>query len=453
MNAGDARGAEQTQSTMELIVNGIGLFFRILNAMAAAREEQTIDEDFEELQISRRAPKKLNNLLDDIHKQYIQLKDDDFNKYYKVFSQVFSQINARMEDVDPYYKKYSSRKQCAGSHYDNLRITMPSEFDVDIVINMPANYSVDVKTPKNTDINIESESPAYVKLKMGNQFQNIPSRDDVKINITAYKWMNPRTNYLQRSKFHYWFKSVVDRAFNQFEKNSRGQKIVRVNDDVYILGLKSSGPALTLVIKGDRDFLCEVDLVPALRMLENRWPVTSRHRKIPRDCSQNYWMVVPKLNKSADTSDDEWRIALHDQEWKMMKNVGGRMKQGIRFLKKLRDALKLDIPSYYIKTLFFHEIVEERKEFWSKSDAIIFKHMVNKFHEALVKGEILYFWHKGCNLLENYHRQRLNEYARKLEPLINLLEQPDNEEKCLNVAKYLLTKEEYQDYLSSFNCS
>lgn len=119
-------------------------------------------------------------------------------------------------------------------------------------------------------------------------------------------------------------------------------------------------------------------------------------------------------------------------------------------IKKLRDSLDMTkIASYYIKTLFFWQIIAiNNPSYWQKSSpATLFKLMVGKLHEALVAGKILYFWNKNNNLIGNVDRNILNKYVLNLVPLMDILEQP---EKYKFVAKYLLTPQEFAEYNAKF---
>ncbi|XP_026729731.1 uncharacterized protein LOC113495269 isoform X2 [Trichoplusia ni] len=393
----------------------------------------------------------LNSLLSDIHVRYIKLKE--FDLHYKVFDTIFQDLHKKMKEVDPYYRKYSSTVQFAGSHYDNLRIKKPDEFDMDIVIGLPLNIKTDAMNPTGSDILIEPTSAGFVQLKMGVQFQRLPMRDKEEwlINRAAYEWKDD-SNYLLRSKFNDWFKSVVNKALNKFEV-SGNRPLYYVEGVPYIIDKSESGPAMTLLISNkSRNFKLDVDLVPCLKFPEDRWPIGKSYRQIPQKCKKDYWMVVGKPNKESPSVLGQlrsWRLALHNQERELMHN-SYNLRQAIRLVKKLRDSLGMKkIASYYIKTLFYWDVVEiNDPEYWRRNNpATLFKLMVGKLHQALVVGKIPYFWNKDNNLIGNVDRKVLNEYLLKLVPLIDILDQPD---KYKMVAKYLLTPEEFADYNRKF---
>lgn len=426
----------------------------LLGRMATSRGNPNVAITMEE---SHHIPENpvitnLNSLLSDIYVRFIKLTD--FDTHYRVFDTIFQAVHKKMKEVDPYYQKYSSTVQCCGSHFDNLRIDKPDEFDMDIVIGLPVNIKVDPFNPDNSDIILEAKSPGYVQLKMGVQFQKLPMRDREEwlINKTAYEWKDD-ANYLLRSKFCDWFKGVVNKALNKFEVSSNGRPVYYVEGVPYVIDKSESGPAMTLLISNNsRNFKLDVDLVPCFKFPESRWPISKSYRDIPQRCKKDYWMVVGKPNKGSPCAYDQsrsWRIALHNQERELMYN-SYNLRQAIRLIKKLRDSLEMKkIASYYIKTIFYWEVMEiNNPEYWQRnSPATLFKHMVGKLHQALVAKNIPYFWNKHNNLIGTVPPQILANYEAKLRPLLAILEQPSQYKL---VAKYLLTPEEFYDYNKKF---
>lgn len=120
-------------------------------------------------------------------------------------------------------------------------------------------------------------------------------------------------------------------------------------------------------------------------------------------------------------------------------------------LKKLRDELNMKkIASYYIKTLFFWEIVEQNNEaFWRNNPAFLFTHMVKKLSAAVAARNIPYFWNKRNNLIGNVDSGILSGYAAKLAPLLQVLENPNRSNYKL-VARYLLSDAEFKQYNQKF---
>lgn len=197
---------------------------------------------------------------------------------------------------------------------------------MDIVIGMPLNISIDPHDVSKSDIIFRPQGAGFVELQMGLQFRNLPKRDgsNWEINKTAFRWSD-RDNYLLRSRFINWFKSVVVKSLNKFEANERFEPVYEVDGIEYTIGRSESGPAITLKIENiANNFKMDVDLVPALKFPENRWPLNDRYRKIPPSCTRDFWLVVPKPNR--DNLNDinrisrSWRLALHYQERELIQD-------------------------------------------------------------------------------------------------------------------------------------
>lgn len=103
------------------------------------------------------------------------------------------------------------------------------------------------------------------------------------------------------------------------------------------------------------------------------------------------------------------------------------------------------IASYYIKTIFFWEILARPFDsaFWKQGRGTLFKIMVERLYECVNKGEILYLWNTDLNLLGQVNRATLNGYAAKLQCLMRVLQDPSQYKL---VARYLLTPEEQRAY-------
>lgn len=116
-------------------------------------------------------------------------------------------------------------------------------------------------------------------------------------------------------------------------------------------------------------------------------------------------------------------------------------------VKKLRDGLELrGIASYYIKTLFLWELDKNKdKSFWRNKVSVCFKHMVEKFHIALVNKSIPYFWHEDNNLIDGLKPTLQKLYADKIKQVLDAL----NANDCDKVVAALLTADEMQKFKES----
>ncbi|XP_061709674.1 cyclic GMP-AMP synthase-like receptor [Cydia pomonella] len=387
----------------------------------------------------REKPKKLvrdlNNLLQDIYEVRDKpVRDKDFPKYFKVFQAVSLKLNDLMKQVDPYYERYSLVR--FEGRRDRLRINKPDDFDMEIVIGLPVN----IHDPSHGDV-VEDVAPGVVRLNIGDQLQGLLDRGgDWRIIETAHRWLD-KDNYLLRSLFMDWYKTVVDKALNLVDAIEDNLPFamngIMVERDMYTLRLADS-QSFTLIVEDPQcGFRLDVDLVPALEFLDKestRMP--SKRRK------KGNFLVVPKPMKGGPYDAAAWRRPLQLEECDLL-----YMKQAIRLIKKLRDSQgMLKIESYYIKTIFYHESIgqEHDPEFWSRNSlAELFKHIVKKLHQYLETKNIPYFWNVDYNLLSNIDEPVLDGYAKKLKRFINVLEDP-SEYKM--VAKYLMSESQFKEY-------
>ncbi|GBP54079.1 Cyclic GMP-AMP synthase [Eumeta japonica] len=403
---------------------------------------------FQESDLPPPSLSNLDSLLADVYRRHVALKDSDFDAYYAVYCDVFAELQEKMKAVDPYYAQYSSRKQFAGSHFDGLRIGRPDEFDVDIVIRIPLCHE-QAPQPADSDLVVEPSEPGHVRLRGGRQYSALPFRDNWPVNRIAYGWRDDE-GYLLRTKFTDWFKSVVARALNELP-TSCGRPTVVVRGQTYYLKTRESGPACTLIVQRNDGFRLDVDLVPALKFSEARWPPSPDYRDIPLGSRAVDWMVVPKPVRGAGQLESArtWRVALHPQEKRLIYNHQ-RLRQIIRLMKKLRDAQQMnEIASYYIKTLFLWESAQrDSPAFWNQNESTIFKVMVQKLYEAVRDRRIPYFWNAENNLIGHVHPQVLRGYEVKLQKLVELLQEP--RVPLDKVAQFLLTGDEYNAYKKFF---
>ncbi|KAL0840682.1 hypothetical protein ABMA28_015876 [Loxostege sticticalis] len=393
-------------------------------------------------------------LISDINMRYIAPRYDNFELHYEIFDKIFHRLHLYMKNVDRYYMHYSSPVTFSESQNDHLLIRNPDELDMDIVIGLPLNISDDPNVPSERDIKFEPQDADFVDLKMGIDDQKLFSGVDFMINKTAYKWRDG-DDYLSSSKFLDWFESVVVRALNMFETNARGVPVFQVDGSTYSINRTGSGSAVTLTIENESsDLRMDVNLVPALRFPETRWPLNKYYRQIPETCKRGYWLIVPKPNEEASSEVGRrrsWRLAMHYQERELMHHCVN-LRQAVRLLKKLCDSQKMDkISSYCIETLFLWEMQKRSssfRNFWRVSPANLFKIMVQKLCWALRSRRIDYYWNEYNDLLAGVRMTDLALYDIKLGNLLELFKEEPDKENFKSVAKSLLTPEEFEDYLT-----
>lgn len=384
--------------------------------------------------------KSLDLYLAEVYKQFISIKDDDFQKSQEVFLSVFAQVKQKMGEQCNYFKKYSSQVLYAGSVYDGIKISKLDEFDMDIVIRLPINYG-----DGENGIIIENEQPGFVKMKILNAFDNLDKQKEWESCHKVTREWRDSDKYFLQNRFRRWMHGIVQRALNSMDG-----KVTVNGGPVYLLTYKEQGPAYTLNIRNssdDEEFNLDVDLVPVIKFMYPRVP--KGYRVIDGVQAKN-WLIVPKPNKMMNDSTLKnrcWRLSFQDQEREIIKGCLS-MKMIIRLVKKLRDALEMKaIASYYIKTLFLWKVekVNNDKTFWQGKVSVLFRIMVEEFHTAIQKKNIPYYWNKDYNLIEGLKDSLQKLYAEKLKDVLASIAANDADK----LAMYLLKKDEFKEFKNS----
>ncbi|CAG9785238.1 unnamed protein product [Diatraea saccharalis] len=386
--------------------------------------------------------KNLDANLEEIFKEYIAIKDEDYKKSQDIFKIVFDMVKVKMGEKCNYFKKYSSQVMIAGSVDDGIKVSKLDEFDMDIVIRLPINHANDGEK----GIIMEYDQPGFVKLKIIDSFDHLDKQPEwEKCHVVTKEWRDAKKYFLQ-NKFRSWLHGIVQKALNDMNRK------VTVNGVSYLLSYKESGPAYTLNIKNDKDqeqFYLDVDLVPVIRFSLPRWP--SGYRCTGDSNQVKDWYVVPKPNKSLqdDTQKSRcWRLSFQAFEKDMMKNRQ-QLKKTIRYnlqVKKLRDSQDMKaIASYYIKTLFLWKISKNDDKYWQAKLSLLFHTMVKELYDAVEKKCIPFFWHKDHNLIEGLKPSLQKIYLGKLDAVLKSIEATDVD----SVVDALLTPSELKKFKSS----
>jgi len=244
----------------------------------------------------------------------------------------------------------------------------------------------------------------------------------------------------------------VNKALNKLEKKEPNCFKLKIGDpsksgreSEYIISLKKSGPALTFAITIVADnVVVDVDFVPVIEFTHPKWP-PCYVRKLDDElikAKKTSWFIVPKPRKTATPDGTIWRLAFHEQERQMI-NGKSSLKPVCRLLKKLRDSQRMNIASYYLKTLFLWEIEKNKDpDFWNKKHGFVFMHMLRALEKSLNCGKIPYYWDERYNLLDGFLDSHKQNLACRLRNIIGDIEKNISGNPCVT-AKYILSTEEY----------
>lgn len=356
-------------------------------------------------------PKTLEVILQEINKRHVRIKKLEKKKNNLILYTVLEELLKEMRKCDCLFDSMKPKLEYLGSYFDGLRVGQPTEYDLNVILTLHLDYN---------KIILESEKNAYVSITMPEEFRRLS-----KIPTTAIKgfkktefWCN-RSYRLSVTKVRSWAQSVVDVALNKLPVQD-GKRILTLNGETYKIVYKISGPANTITIYIDEDYLIDIDLVPTLQFELPKKPTFSKidFKKV-RNTNVSYYFAVPKPN------DDEfsWRLAFPYQERFYMKTKNN-CKSVIKLLKLFRDVQGFDkLASYFIKTLFLWEIEEKNESFWKeKSLEYLVLYMLGKLRDSLAVATIRNFWCPEHNLLEKVNQQTCLNWSNRISNIIKDIE-------------------------------
>lgn len=356
-------------------------------------------------------PKTLEVILQEINKRHVRIKKLEKKKNNLILYTVLEELLKEMRKCDCLFDSMKPKLEYLGSYFDGLRVGQPTEYDLNVILTLHLDYN---------KIILESEKNAYVSITMPEEFRRLS-----KIPTTAIKgfkktefWCN-RSYRLSVTKVRSWAQSVVDVALNKLPVQD-GKRILTLNGETYKIVYKISGPANTITIYIDEDYLIDIDLVPTLQFELPKKPTFSKidFKKV-RNTNVSYYFAVPKPN------DDEfsWRLAFPYQERFYMKTKNN-CKSVIKLLKLFRDVQGFDkLASYFIKTLFLWEIEEKNESFWKeKSLGYLVLYMLGKLRDSLAVATIRNFWCPEHNLLEKVNQQTCLNWSNRISNIIKDIE-------------------------------
>ncbi|KAF2896784.1 hypothetical protein ILUMI_09402 [Ignelater luminosus] len=355
----------------------------------------------------------LEHILQRINGDYVRLNEDEKRRNNMVLKVILYHMNK-----DQLFNSLIRKEFYGGSYYDDLKVSKPNEYDLDLLLHLP---------PYTCPVISASEMPGYVKIELENirNFERKKDESDRYPNL-ALKLLDG-DNYLSTTKILAWMESVLTKALNDFNILSKKYHYVKklgTTEGVYYFTVRKQGPAFTLKINGlyDQEVIkIDVDLVPCFVFTVDKLP-EDPYRNNQYYMLKNEFFIVPKKPKNAEKDHPKyWRLSFQEQESAIIRDKA-RLKPALRLIKKLRDSSGHDsIASYYIKTVFLMELINEDPCFWNRSLSYVFMTMLKKYQKYLEDGDIPYFWNRENNLLCYLHFDTSVNISNSLKSIIKKL--------------------------------
>ncbi|XP_023950456.2 cyclic GMP-AMP synthase-like receptor isoform X1 [Bicyclus anynana] len=341
-----------------------------------------------------------------LNRRCIRMKKNEKKENTNILFSTLEQLLKMMRSTDKLFDSLRPRLDFLGSYFDRLRLSKPTEYDINVVLTFPINYGkikLDASNCQND----------YTAIVMPSEFRRLsltPALSSQGFTKT-HLWCDK--NYrLSVTKFRSWMQSTVDNALNSLPLKD-GYRILEIKNKSFRLYSKTSGPANTITILKCDGSVIDVDLVPTFLFHLPTKPINSKvdFSKVESTNNRSYF-VVPKPGND----DFSWRVSFPLQERQLLRDMNN-LKGTIRLLKYFRDVQGFTkLSSYFIKTLFLWEC-EANENFWkNKSLSYLVLFMLKKLANCLEENRIRNYWCSSHNLLEKikpstcqnwYHRTSL----------------------------------------------
>uniref|UniRef100_A0A1B0CIL0 Uncharacterized protein n=1 Tax=Lutzomyia longipalpis TaxID=7200 RepID=A0A1B0CIL0_LUTLO len=356
---------------------------------------------------------------------FITLKSKDRANYMHHCRRVMSVVLNSLGNSSDLFKKMSNGFEFSGSYRDNLKISLPDEYDINLKMKLPFGED-------KVKVSSVHDKPGYVKINVKDLLEDMKTATGMQ---EAYKELSKlcdTSGYLLQNLWLNWFESKLSKCFGDI------QTILR---DEYYLYISKSGPAKTIIVSSVRDgSKFSIDFVIGIVFGLTKWMAT---RRIPNSLKNedHYWMAIPKPNKT-DTpgqNNPTWIASYPAQEHNIIHN-SNRLKDSIRFIKKLRDRRQIqNLKSFYIKNVVMLEVDKRSSNYWNSPLADVLKDMLRAIIEHVEKGIIPSYWNNQNNLIGSFSSEQKRDMADKLKNIERIWTTSLDKEKIMRT---ILTDEE-----------
>ncbi|XP_023295042.2 uncharacterized protein LOC111678041 isoform X1 [Lucilia cuprina] len=295
--------------------------------------------------------------------------------------------------------------QLAGSYGDNVKVTVPNEYDMVFNIKFPEQPLIIVTA--------DHELPGNVFLDFTRVIHKIAKeKQHEKILQHLKQWLDDE-NYLKVEKFQWFLRSCFIDV------------LTKMNFKITFKGRTSSlrysreGPAHTIKVTESLNFEYSVDFVPGILLNANQC-VTSN--------IVGQWEAIPKPTPTNNHLYKSFRASFYRQEQNIIKNQQ-QLKNVYRMMKKFRDSKTnmLKMKSYFIKTLFLWKSSRENVSYWSKPLTEIIIDMFKDMEKSLREEKLPFYWDRKLNLYDNYQPRLMREMLNCVESARETLEKAAKE--------------------------
>ncbi|BFG06519.1 uncharacterized protein DMAD_05013 [Drosophila madeirensis] len=307
----------------------------------------------------------------------------NFDQHRQKYTEHYSELRNKLYSLwKAELGKLLKGSTLGGSYGDNLKVSMPDEFDLVIHLVFPQTDKIIVRP--------DPSRPGNVTLDMTKVMEAIREKESV-IYGQLQKLVNGK-NLLLEDRLQNWLQSLMTQALNKMDNK------IEVKKSISKLKYKKSGPAHTIYVEGPYKY--SVDFVPAIKLTAAQSILVAQQKA--HFGHTTHWDAIPKPLKPPQTDNISFRASYYDAEHELLKDKGN-LKSAVRLLKKFRDTKQNlgNLKSYFIKTVFLWEVTKRDRCYWQSPLHEIFIEMMNKLANSLTpnKGRILFFWDPKLNMI------------------------------------------------------
>ncbi|XP_022226922.2 uncharacterized protein LOC111077086 [Drosophila obscura] len=327
----------------------------------------------------------LEDTLNKFNRELIKF-DQHRQRYSEPYNELRDQLYSLWKRDEKILGKLVKGSTLEGSYGDNLKVSMPNEFDLVIHLVFPENDRIIVKP--------DPRRPGNVTLDMTKVMEAIRDKEPLKpIYEQLQKLVNGK-NMLLEDKLQNWLTSLMTQTLKKIGNQ------IEVKKSISTLKYKRCGPAHTIFVDGPCQF--SVDFVPGIKLTAAQSVLTGEQKQ--HFGRSTHWDAIPKPLKPAQPDNISFRASYYVAEHELIKDKGN-LKSAVRLLKKFRDTKQNlgNLKSYYIKTVFLWEVTKRDRRYWQSPLNEIFIEMIGKLANALKvtsgNGQLPFFWDPKLDMI------------------------------------------------------
>lgn len=223
---------------------------------------------------------------------------------------------------------------------DRLKIDLPDEFDINLVLSLPFKLKPEALSDLKGFLKLKAIDPSgYFKDEIVN-----------------------KEGYIDRFLLQAWFRKVITKIIpNEGIDINVESRTYHVEYPSHERGLSV---AHTLVATCGKKRKISFDFVPSFEFSYEECPT---HLAPKLEQINKNWFAVPRGQKKSVHNQYSFILAAPHLEREAMKDKKN-LKNALRLMKALRDANNMTyLPSYVLKAVFMYELKKEpSNEFWQK---------------------------------------------------------------------------------------